>query len=59
MENIVVQVTSSYEDTDTATECSDYSGTESADEVYKVISGKFIACADLFCIVKCTCCIMK
>ena len=34
MENIVIQVTSSDEDTDTATECSDYSDTESADEVY-------------------------
>ena len=34
MEKIVVQVTSSDEDTDTATECSDYSDTESADEVY-------------------------
>ena len=34
MEKIVIQVTSSDEDTDTATECSDYSDTESADEVY-------------------------
>ena len=34
MEKIVVQVTSSDEDIDTATECSDYSDTESADEVY-------------------------
>ena len=51
MENNVIQVTSSDEDTDMATECSDYSDTESADEVYKVISGKLIACADLFCIV--------
>ena len=34
MEKIVIQVTSSDEDTDTATECSDYSETESADEVY-------------------------
>ena len=33
MENIVIQVTSSDDDTDTATECSDYSDTESADEV--------------------------
>ena len=32
MEKIVIQVTSSDEDTDTATECSDYSDTESADE---------------------------
>ena len=31
MEKIVIQVTSSDEDTDTATECSDYSDTESAD----------------------------
>ena len=51
MEKIVIQVTSSDEDTDTATECSDYSDTESADEVYLVISDKLIACADLFCIV--------
>ena len=34
MEKIVIQVTSSAEDTDTAIECSDYSDTESADEVY-------------------------
>ena len=34
IEKIVIQVTSSDEDTDTATECSDYSDTESADEVY-------------------------
>ena len=34
MEKIVIQVTSSDEDTDTTTECSDYSDTESADEVY-------------------------
>ena len=33
MEKIVIQVTSSDKDTDTATECSDYSDTESADEV--------------------------
>ena len=59
MEKIVIQVTFSDEDTDTATECLDYSDTESADEVYQVINGKLIACADLFCIVKCTCCIMK
>ena len=32
MEKIVIQVTSSDEDTNTATECSDYSDTESADE---------------------------
>ena len=32
MEKIVIQVTSSDEDTDTATECSDYSDTVSADE---------------------------
>ena len=32
MEKIVIQVTSSDEDTDTATECSDYSDTESPDE---------------------------
>ena len=32
MEKIVIQVTSSDENTDTATECSDYSDTESADE---------------------------
>ena len=32
MEKIVIQVTSSDKDTDTATECSDYSDTESADE---------------------------
>ena len=32
MEKIVIQVTSSDEDTDTTTECSDYSDTESADE---------------------------
>ena len=32
MEKIVIQLTSSDEDTDTATECSDYSDTESADE---------------------------
>ena len=32
MEKIVIQVTSSDEYTDTATECSDYSNTESADE---------------------------
>ena len=32
MEKIVIQVTSSDEDTYTATECSDYSDTESADE---------------------------
>ena len=32
MEKIVIQVTSSDEDTDTATEVSDYSDTESADE---------------------------
>ena len=32
MEKIVIQVASSDEDTDTATECSDYSDTESADE---------------------------
>ena len=31
LEKIVTQVTSSDEDTDTATECSDYSDTESAD----------------------------
>ena len=31
IEKIVIQVTSSDEDTDTATECSDYSDTESAD----------------------------
>ena len=42
MEKIVIQVTSSDEDTDTATECSDYSDTEPADED---------VCADLFCIV--------
>ena len=34
MGKIVVQVTSSDEDTYTATECLDYSDTESADEVY-------------------------
>ena len=34
MEKIVVQVASSDEDTHTTTECSDYSYTESADEVY-------------------------
>ena len=34
IEKIIIQVTSSHEDTDTATECSDYSDTESADEVY-------------------------
>ena len=34
MEKIVIQVTSSDADADTATECSDYSDTESADEVY-------------------------
>ena len=34
MEKIVIQVPSSDEDTDTATECSDYSDTESADEEY-------------------------
>ena len=34
MGKIVVQVTSSDEDKDTTTECSDYSDTESADEVY-------------------------
>ena len=34
MEKIIIQVTSSDEDTDTATECSDYSDTESADELY-------------------------
>ena len=34
MEKIVIQVTSSDEDTDTTIECSDYSDTESADEVY-------------------------
>ena len=34
MEKIVIHVTSSDEDTDTTTECSDYSDTESADEVY-------------------------
>ena len=34
MEKTVIQVTSSDEDTDTATQCSDYSDTESADEVY-------------------------
>ena len=34
LENIVIQVTFSDEDTDTATVCSDYSDTESADEVY-------------------------
>ena len=33
-EKIVIQVTSSDEDTDTATECSDYSDTESADEEF-------------------------
>ena len=49
MEKIVIQVTSSDDDTDTATECSDYSDTESADDVYYVISGKVITCADLFC----------
>ena len=32
MEKIVIQVTSSDEDTYTATECSDYSDTESADD---------------------------
>ena len=32
MEKIVIQVTSSDEDTDTPTECSDYFATESADE---------------------------
>ena len=32
MEKIVIQVTSSDEDADTATECSDYSDTESSDE---------------------------
>ena len=32
MEKIVIQVTSSDEDTDTVTECSDYSDTETADE---------------------------
>ena len=32
MEKIVIQMTSSDEDTDTTTECSDYSDTESADE---------------------------
>ena len=32
MEKLVIQVTSSDEDTDTTTECSDYSDTESADE---------------------------
>ena len=32
MKKIVIQVTSSDEDTDTATECSDYSDTESAGE---------------------------
>ena len=32
MEKVVIQVTSSDEDTDTATECSDYSDTEPADE---------------------------
>ena len=32
MEKIVIQVTSSDEDKGTATECSDYSDTESADE---------------------------
>ena len=37
MEKIVIQVTSSDEDTDTATECSDYSDTESADEEYKAL----------------------
>ena len=34
MEKIVFQVSPSDEDTDTATECSDYSDTESADEDY-------------------------
>ena len=34
MAKIVIKVTSSDEDKDTATECSDYSDTESADEVY-------------------------
>ena len=34
MEKIVIQMTSSDEDTDTATACSAYSDTESADEVY-------------------------
>ena len=34
MEKIVIHVTSSDEDTDTPTECSAYSVTESADEVY-------------------------
>ena len=34
MEKIVIQMTSGDEDTDTATECSAYSDTESADEVY-------------------------
>ena len=34
MEKIVIHVTSSDEDTDTASERSDYSDTESADEVY-------------------------
>ena len=42
MEKLVIPVTSSDEDTDTATECSDYFDTESADEE---------CCADLFCIV--------
>ena len=32
IEKIVIQVTSSDEDTDTASECSDYSDTESANE---------------------------
>ena len=45
MEKIVIQVNSNDEDTDTARESSDYSDTESADEVYKVISRKLIACA--------------
>ena len=37
MEKVVIQLTSSDEDTYTATECSDYSDTESADEVYKAL----------------------
>ena len=44
MEKIVIQVTSSDEDTDTATECSDYSDTESADE-------ECLCCPLLYCFV--------
>ena len=47
MEKIVIQVTSSDEDTDTATECSDYSDTESADE--ECLCWPF--CIVLYCIV--------